>query len=173
MCPRWLRSSLAVPLLLALVTACAAPPPPPPSPPVVHPAAAVPATTTVTVTPSATDDANAATVYIYRPKAFVGFALRPTVTLDGQDLINVKNGTVWVGKFTPGIYKIQMDDKKSGAEVDMKPGLAYYFRVDIVPGFWKGGGRMTMMAKEQGSLEIQGLDPLPKDEVEHPSFKGM
>jgi hypothetical protein len=42
-----------------------------------------------------------------------------------------------------------------------------------VPGFWKGGGKMTMMAKEQGSLEVQKLPPLPKDEVEHPMFKSM
>ncbi len=110
---------------------------------------------------------------MYRPKEFVGFALRPTVMLDGKDLINVKNGTVWVGSFKPGHYVFQMDDKKSGAELDLKSGESYYFRVDIVPGFWKGGGRMTMMAKEQGSLEIQKLPPLPKDEVEHPMFKSM
>jgi hypothetical protein len=112
-----------------------------------------------------------ATVYIYRPKAFVGFALHPTVMLDGKDLINVANGTVWAGNFKPGQYVFQMDDKKSGADLDLKPGELYYFRVEIVPGVWKGGGRMTLMAKEQGSLEIKGLPPLAPSEVEHPMFK--
>ena len=48
----------------------------------------------------------------------------------------------------------------------------YYFRVEIVPGLWKGGSRMTLMAKEQGSVEITGLTPLNPNEVEHPMFKG-
>jgi hypothetical protein len=112
-----------------------------------------------------------ATVYIYRPKAFVGFALHPTVMLDGKDLINVVNGTVWAGNFKPGKYLFQMDDKKSGAELDLKPGEIYYFRVEVVPGMWKGGGRMTLMAKEQGSVEIKGLNPLNPNEVVHPMFK--
>ncbi|HEX9492682.1 MAG TPA: DUF2846 domain-containing protein [Thermoanaerobaculia bacterium] len=154
-------------LLLVLNTCSSAPAPAPATTPSsvtgAPPAAAAAAA-------SATDP-NAAKVYIYRTKEFAGFALRPTVMLDGHDLINVKNGTVWVGNFKPGHYKFQMDDKKSGAEVDLKPGDAVYFRVDIVPGFWKGGGKMTMMAKEQGSLEVQNLTPLPPGEVADPNFK--
>jgi hypothetical protein len=112
-----------------------------------------------------------ATVYIYRPKAFLGFALHPTIMLDGQDLINVENGTVWMGSFQPGHYVFLMDDEGSGAELDLAAGEAYYIKVEIVPGFWKGGGRATLMAKEQGQLEIKKLRPLPKDEIEHAAFK--
>ena len=64
-----------------------------------------------------------------------------------------------------------MDDKKSGAALDLKPGDGHYFRVDIVPGVWKGGGRMMLMAKEQGSQEVLNLAPLPMAEVAHPNFK--
>ncbi|MGZ8831414.1 MAG: DUF2846 domain-containing protein [Thermoanaerobaculia bacterium] len=142
------------------------------------PAPATPETTaTTTAAPAAASSSlpqpspDMATVYIYRPKAFVGFALHPTVMLDGQDLINVANGTVWAGNFKPGHYVFQMDDKKSGAELDLQAGELYYFRVEIVPGMWKGGGRMTLMAKEQGSLEIKNLAPLAPTEVEHPMFK--
>jgi len=152
-------------LLVLILNGCSSSPPP----------ATTPSSTTTTPTAAASaappNDPNAARVYIYRTKEFVGFALRPTVMLDGHDLINVKNGTVWVGNFKPGHYKFQMDDKKSGAEVDLKPGDAIYFRVDIVPGFWKGGGKMTMMAKEQGALEVQNLAPLPPGEVADPNFK--
>lgn len=108
----------------------------------------------------------AATVYIYRPKAYMGFALRPTVMVDGKDLVNIGNGKLYTGYFTPGKYLFQMDDKKSGAELDVKAGEAYYMRVEIVPGFWKGGGRMTLMDPRQGSTEIQGLDAVPVAEIE-------
>jgi Protein of unknown function (DUF2846) len=145
----------------------------PTTPPSVSPSSALPTTGPTVPTGIATvaDDPDAATVSIYRPKAFGGFALHPTVMLDGQDLVNIANGTVWSGKFKPGHRKFQMDDKQSGAEIDLKAGESYYFRVEIVPGLWKGGGRMTMMAKEQGSLDVQNLAPLSKNEVVHPAFK--
>jgi uncharacterized protein DUF2846 len=161
---RFTRSlSVLIPLLLILA-ACAS------STPATPPATATPESTAASMSlPAPSPDM--ATVYIYRPKAFVGFALHPTVMLDGKDLINVVNGTVWAGNFKPGKYLFQMDDKKSGAELDLKPGEIYYFRVEVVPGMWKGGGRMTLMAKEQGSVEIKGLNPLNPNEVVHPMFK--
>jgi hypothetical protein len=158
-------SALVSVLLILILNGCSSSTPPTTTPPSTTP------TPTAAAAAAPPNDPNTARVYIYRTKEFVGFALRPTVMLDGHDLINVKNGTVWVGNFKPGHYKFQMDDKKSGAEVDLKPGDTVYFRVDIVPGFWKGGGKMTMMAKEQGSLEVQNLTPLPPGEVADPNFK--
>ncbi len=161
---RFTRSlSVLIPLLLIL-SSCAS------STPDTSPATATPQST-VTSTSLPAPDPGMATVYIYRPKAFVGFALHPTVMLDGKDLINVVNGSVWAGNFKPGKYLFQMDDKKSGAELDLKPGETHYFKIEVVPGMWKGGGKMTLMAKEQGSVEIKGLTPLNPNEVEHPMFK--
>ncbi len=171
---RLVRYSIAMLLVLALAACSSAPPPPPaPAPAPAAAAAATPAPAPVPAGSIAAtaDDANAPKVCIYRMKQFVGFALHPTVMLDGKDLINVSNGTAWTGTFKPGHYLFQMDDKKSGAALDLKPGETYYFRVDIVPGFWKGGGRMTLMAKEQGTLESKDLPALPVAEIEHPDFK--
>jgi hypothetical protein len=58
-----------------------------------------------------------------------------------------------------------MDDKKSGAGLDLVAGETYFFKVEIVPGFWKGGGKMTLMAKEQGNYEITQLSPIEPHEV--------
>ena len=101
----------------------------------------------------------------------MGWALHPTLMVDGKDLVNIANGTVWSGHFTPGHYVFQMDDKRSGAELDLKAGESYYMKIEIVTGFWKGGGKMTLMVKEQGGLEVKSLKPLPEKEVEHPAFK--
>ena len=155
---------------------------PPPTPPAETSTAPAPppqpvATTSTPVSApapppiAATSNPEMATVYIYRPKAFMGMALHPTMMLDGKDLINVANGTVWLALFNPGHYVFQMDDKRSGAELDLKAGESYYMKVEIVPGMWKGGGKMTLMMKEQGSLEIKDLKPLPAKEGEHPMFK--
>ncbi len=166
---RFLRDLFGLTLIILLAGCSSAPPPQAaPSQAAGGPAVATAAPETIAAT---ADDPNAAKVCIYRVKEFVGFALRPTVMLDGQDLINVKNGTAWTGSFKPGHYLFQMDDKKSGAALDLKAGETYYFRVDIVMGFWKGGGKMTLMAKEQGIVEAKDLTPLPTGEVAHPAFR--
>ncbi len=112
-----------------------------------------------------------ATVVIYRESNLYGSALRPTVTLDGNDLVNVGNGRVFVGAIAPGHYVFEMDDKKSGTEVDLKPGQAIYMKVELVPGFWKGGGRLLQVAPEQGAFESKRLDLVPSGEIENPVFR--
>jgi hypothetical protein len=155
-------------IVLVLLAACSSSTPQPAAPPAA-PSAAPPV---APVAPSApADTSGMATVYVYRPKAFFGMALRPTVMVDGKDLVNIGNGRVYAGHFTPGKYLIQMDDKKSGAEIDVKPGDKYFFRVEIVPGFWKGGGRMTLMDAKQGEYEITQLQPVPATEIEDKSHQ--
>ncbi len=146
-----------VPLLFA---ACASTPPP------ASPHAAAPPVTLEGLSPE-----EIATVYIYRPKAFMGFALHPTVMLDGKDLINIGNGRLFVGQFPAGKRLFKMDDGKSGAELDLQPGQSYYLKVEIVPGFWKGGGKMSHVTPEQGGIEVQNLEAIEQDEIENPAFR--
>lgn len=112
-----------------------------------------------------------ATVIIYRESNFAGGALRPTVMLDGKDFVNVGNGRVFVGAFRPGHYVFQMDDKKSGTELNLKPGQTVFMKVEIVPGFWKGGGRMTQVASEQGGFEAKRLQLMPESEIEIAAYR--
>ena len=149
-------------VLFVMACSSSTAPAPPPAPAPAAMVAPAPA-------PAPVDRADAARVYIYRPKAFMGFALRPTVLVDGKDLVNIGNGKLYTGYFPPGKYLFQMDDKKSGANLEVKAGESYYMRVEIVPGFWKGGGRMTLMDPRQGSTEIEGLEPVPAAEVEDKS----
>jgi hypothetical protein len=132
---------------------------------------AAPATAVTPGTLSMTTPGNVATLYIYRPKAFLGMALRPTVMVDGRDLANITNGRYYKGVFAPGRYLFQMDDKKSGATLDLVAGETYYFKVEIVPGLWKGGGKMTLMTKEQGNYEITQLSPIEPYEVLDKQFQ--
>lgn len=159
---------------LLIVLGCASGSTPPAAAPAPRPVAAAapppePAPAAVAEMPA--DPGSVATVIIYRPKSFFGMALRPTVMLDGADLANITNGRYYKGHFPAGKYLFQMDDKKSGAELDLAPGQTYYFKVEIVPGFWKGGGKMTITAKEQGDYEISQLKPLDANEVINKKFK--
>jgi uncharacterized protein DUF2846 len=162
--------ALAFAAVLALFAACASTPPP-----AAPPVAAAPPQATASPAPAVTEAApgsgEVATVYIYRPKAFVGWALNPTVMLDGKDLVNVRNGRIFVARFQPGKHVFKMDDGKSGAELDLQAGQNYYFKMDIVMGFWKGGGRLTLVAGDQGKLEVQGLEPVDTKEIEDPAFR--
>jgi len=156
--------------LLMIFAACTSSPPPrTPAPPPSHPpAATAPAPATTQEAPGAGE---MATVWIYRPKAFFGWALNPTVMLDGKDFVNVRNGRFFKAQFKPAKHVFKMDDGTSGAELDLRPGQSYYLKVEIVQGFWKGGGKMTYVAPEQGGLEVQGLELIDAKEIEDPAFR--
>jgi hypothetical protein len=159
--------------LVLVIAACSSSTPPASTP---TPSTTPAGTTSATVPPAATAPVTApatagdkATIYIYRQKAFMGMALRPTVMVDGKDLVNMGNGRLYVGYFTPGSYDFRMDDKKSGAKLDLKAGDVYYMRVDIVPGFWKGGGKLSLIDAKQAVDEVKGLTPIEAKEVEDKS----
>ncbi|MBI2213015.1 MAG: DUF2846 domain-containing protein [Acidobacteria bacterium] len=135
---------------------------------------ATPATAPEATEQAPTPDATpaTATVIIYRTRSMAGMALHPTVMLDGKDLINIANGTMWKESFAAGHYLFEMDDKKTKADLDLAAGQTYYMRVTIVPGVFKGGGKLTEVAAEKAEKDIKALKPLPEDEIEHPMFKG-
>lgn len=116
-------------------------------------------------------DKSKATMVIYRSREYLGAALRPTVVLDGKDLVNIGNGKVFVAGLAPGHHIFEIDDKKSGTTVDLKPGQEVYLKIEIVPGFWKGGGKMIQVMKEQGNYESTRLDPIETKEIESASYR--
>ena len=85
--------------------------------------------------------------------------------------MNIGNGRVFVAALNPGRYMIEMDDKKSGAELDLKAGDSAYFKTEIVPGMWKGGGRLLKVLPEQGIFEAKKLEPVPSDEIEKAEYR--
>jgi len=101
-----------------------------------------------------------ATVYVYRKKNFNTRNMQPSVYLDGEEVARMDDGKFFAIKLEPGKHRLEVNKGHSGAEIDMKAGEQYYFRIDIKPGFWKGRGEVLYMQKEQGSLEIQKMNPL-------------
>ena len=54
----------------------------------------------------------------------------------------------------PGNHRIYSTDKSTGIDLAVKPGETYYVRVDILVGFWKGHGGVTLVDPQQGKYEL-------------------
>jgi len=112
-----------------------------------------------TTAASATGETKAL-VYVYRKKNFGTRNMQPSVYVDGEEVARMDDGKFFLVKLTPGKHSLEVNKGHSGAQIDMKAGELYYFRIDIKPGFLKGRSEVTYMQKEQGSLEIQKMNPL-------------
>lgn len=123
------------------------------------PATAAPAATAAPSNSPATAETKAL-VYVYRKKNFNTRNMQPSVYVDNEEVARMDDGKYFIIRLTPGKHSIEVNKGHSGAQIDMKAGEEYYFRVDIKAGFWKGRGEITYMQKEQGSLEVQKMKPL-------------
>jgi hypothetical protein len=119
----------------------------------------------------AIDRSQSAVMVVYRPSEAFGSALRPTVVLDGKDLVNIGNGEVFVSAISPGSYVFEMDNKKSGTQITLKPGDDVYLKIEIVPGAWKGSGKLTQVAPQQGGYEATRLELISTREIEIPAYQ--
>ena len=116
-------------------------------------------------------DSKTVALTIYRPRKMFGAALRPTVRMNGQDLATITNGKAFRTHIAPGRYVFDVDGHKSGAQIEAKPGEAYYFLVGLEPGLFAGNGVLTLVAPQQGLFESQALPPLDKDNIDASAFR--
>lgn len=102
-----------------------------------------------------------AIVYVYRRKEFNTRNLQPSVYVDNDhEIARMDDGKFLIIKFEPGKHKVYVNKGFSGADIDMKAGRRYYFRVTYKPGFWKARGEMEYVPREQGIFEIANMKPL-------------
>ena len=120
---------------------------------------------------SGTPAARAVALTIYRPGRLMGFGLRPTVRMNGVDLVTVPNGTAFHTQIAPGRYVFDVDGHKTGADLDAKPGESYYFQVSLEPGVFAGNGVLNLVAPQQGAFESKVLKPVPRDDIDATAFR--
>lgn len=104
--------------------------------------------------PAASASDSPATVIFYRPKRFQGSALHPSVFVDDSAVGNMHNGDSLKFSVKPGNHRVYSTDKSTGIDLTVKPGETYYVRVDILVGFWKGHGGVTLVDPQQGKYEL-------------------
>jgi hypothetical protein len=118
-------------------------------------------------TAGSTEKADAASgpayLRVYRARRVVGSALAPSIVVDGKQVVRVGNGRRATIKLSPGAHAIGSDDKSSSISLDAKSGQEYFVRVDEEPGMWKGHGKLTLLAAEQGSPEYKLQKPVEEE----------
>jgi hypothetical protein len=97
---------------------------------------------------------SAATICIYRPHRFEGYALKPPVYADQVELNSLHNGESVQVIVSPGQHRLNSNDKSTGIDLDAKAGQTYYMRVDIKTGAWKGHGAITLIDSQEGKYEF-------------------
>jgi hypothetical protein len=116
------------------------------------------ATASASAAPTAADaDQAQATIYFYRPRRFVGSALKPSVFVDSANVGRMHNGDSIKFSVAPGTHAVYSNDKSTGLSLEAKPGQTYYVRIDIQVGAFKGHGGITLMDPQQGSYEIKAV----------------
>jgi hypothetical protein len=135
-----------------------------------HPASPSPVTvaTPTPVVPEATVAATSpdtALMTVYRKKRFVGMALHTSVYVDGTEIAELGNGTFVKVKVTPGLHRVWADEESDALAVAFETGKTYFFRMELVPGMWKGNGRMVAVDESTGAQEYADYKPKPTADV--------
>ena len=112
-----------------------------------------------------------AVLVVYRPRNSLGGLLSPSVEMDGKELVNISNGTVFVAAIPPGHHVFQIRNQESGTEVTLKAGDSIYLKVEIVPGMWKGNGKLTQSAPEQGEFEAKRCEPINSEQINDAAYR--
>ena len=111
-----------------------------------------------------------ATVFIYRPKKWVGKGLEPSVFVDKTELARMDNGRFFALKLPPGKHIVHMTDDDKGYAIEMGAGETYFFRIGLEAGVWKGQGKITLDDRERALNEIKKLKFIGKDKIKAPEI---
>ena len=118
-----------------------------------------------TAAPGAAPDAKA-TVYVYRKGGFAGCGVKPVIWCDEVLLAKVSCGRYFMARVSPGEHTFRSDNPESKISFEFGPGRTYYLRADIVPNTNHERGLLSVVDVEEGSLAVQSLKPLPREEIQ-------
>lgn len=117
--------------------------------------------------PSATPPT--ATVYFYRLREAYAALLKPSVFVDGKQVMRMRNGRFAEMSFPVGHHTVTSNFPGSGLEIDMKPGETYYVRLGMTrPAmFHTSKGEITQVMEGQGKFEVSQLKQAEPEDT-HP-----
>ena len=120
--------------------------------------------------PASLPASKVAVITIYRPDWGRGGDIRPTVALNGSDLVTPHRATMFTARLLPGEYHFTVDGDRAG-DLKASAGQRYYFQLIIVPGGFSGRGRLGIVSPEQAKDETARLKPVDKGDIEDPAFR--
>jgi hypothetical protein len=106
------------------------------------------------------------TVVIYRPSKFVGSALKPSVYVDGGQIARLENGRYVSLQLSAGKHNFESSMKKTAPlEVDVKPNATVYLEMVLLPGNWRGGGRLIPVGEDDAKTALLSLKPSDRKQI--------
>ena len=111
-----------------------------------------------------------ALVTVYRKKRIVGLALHTSVYLDGVEVAELENGAYVRLAVGPGPHALYADEEKDTIKVELEPAREYFFRMELVPGLWKGNGVLKPVDEKTGSTEFKEWNLKLTKEIRKPEL---
>ena len=111
-----------------------------------------------------------ALVTVYRKKRIVGLALHTSVYLDGTEVAELGNGAYVRLGIAPGPHVLYADEEKDAIKVDLEPAKEYFFRMELVPGLWKGNGVLKPVDEKTGVSELREWNLKLTKEIRKPEM---
>jgi hypothetical protein len=96
-----------------------------------------------------------ALVTVYRKKRIVGLALHTSVYVDGVEVAELENGAYVRLAIAPGPHVLYADEEKDAIKVDLEAARQYFYRMELVPGLWKGNGILKPVDEKTGATEFK------------------
>jgi pSer/pThr/pTyr-binding forkhead associated (FHA) protein len=108
---------------------------------------------------SAQPSAGCAKIHVYRRKNIMGFAISPSLYLNGNCIGEIKNNrkkTVTVDK--PGVYVLSAKTEvKREIKLDVEFGKEYYIRFGLSVGFFVGHPKFELMSATEAISDMRNL----------------
>ena len=114
--------------------------------------------------------ADKALVTVYRKKRIVGLALHTSVYVDGVEVTELENGAYIRLAIAPGPHVLYADEEEDAIKTDLEAGKAYFFRMELVPGLWKGNGVLKPVDEETGASEFKEWNLKLTKEIRNPEM---
>ena len=109
------------------------------------------------VSAPAAQNQQTATIIFYRPGAFYGKALKPSIYVDGQEIGRLKSGKYIAFQTTPGKHMLASSKKDTAVEVTALHEQPQYVEMMIQTGTWRGAGRLIPVPADEGKQKADKL----------------
>ncbi len=98
-----------------------------------------------------------ATIIFYRPGAFYGKALKPSIFVDGTEIGRLKSGKYISYQTTSGKHMLASSKKDTAVEVNVTAAQPQYVEMLIQSGTWRGAGRLIPVPADEGKQKSDKL----------------
>ena len=116
---------------------------------------------------STTNEEDKGSLYVYRHRGFEGCGVKFPIWCDEVLLARISCGKYFIAEIDPGPHTFRSDFPTSTVTLEVETGKTYFLRADIASEATRarGGGVLYRMDGRQGSLAVQSLMPLPRENI--------